>query len=133
MKKLHRWTVVLAASFLFFACLAVLTGCGGLLSGRNDASPDVIVLYDRGTAAADALPETYVTPETQLVETTAETEAGTETQAELEDGEGLVWITESGTKYHSSASCSKMKEPKQVTRDAAVADGYEPCKRCYGK
>ncbi len=133
MKKLRKWTAVLAASFLFSTCLAALTGCGGLLSGRNDASPDVIVLYESGTAAANEAPETYVTPETRPVETAAETEAEIEAQTEPENGEALVWITESGTKYHSSASCSKMKEPKQVTRDAAVADGYEPCKRCYGK
>ncbi len=51
-----------------------------------------------------------------------------------EEGENLVWVpVNGGTKYHKSASCSKMKNPMQVTCDTAIANGYEPCKRCYGK
>ena len=51
-----------------------------------------------------------------------------------EEGDDLVWVpVNGGTKYHKSATCSKMKEPMQVTRDTAIANGYEPCKRCYGK
>ena len=43
----------------------------------------------------------------------------------------MVWIPESGTKYHSKASCSGMKNPAQVTLDEAIAMGYTACKRCH--
>lgn len=44
----------------------------------------------------------------------------------------LVWIpTNGGTKYHSKSSCSNMKDPMQVTREHAEANGFTPCKRCY--
>jgi len=44
----------------------------------------------------------------------------------------LVWVpTNGGTKYHKSATCSKMKDPMQVSVDTAVANGYTACKRCY--
>jgi len=44
----------------------------------------------------------------------------------------LVWVpTNGGTKYHSSAGCSKMKDPKQVSKETAEENGYTPCKRCY--
>ena len=50
-----------------------------------------------------------------------------------EENEGdLVWVpTNGGTKYHSSAGCSNMKDPKQVSKETAEANGYTPCKRCH--
>lgn len=43
----------------------------------------------------------------------------------------LVWIPNSGSKYHSNSGCSGMKNPHQVSRSQAEARGYEPCKKCY--
>lgn len=51
--------------------------------------------------------------------------------AEETEGE-LVWVpTNGGTKYHSKPGCSNMKNPMQVSVETAVANGYEPCKKCY--
>ena len=43
----------------------------------------------------------------------------------------LVWIPNSGSKYHSNSGCSRMKNPTQVTRSQAEAMGYTPCSKCY--
>ncbi len=43
----------------------------------------------------------------------------------------MVWIPNSGSKYHSKSSCSNMKNPSHVTIDQAVSMGYGPCKKCY--
>lgn len=43
----------------------------------------------------------------------------------------MVWIPQSGSKYHSRSGCSNMKNPQQVTEEDAQNMGYEPCKRCY--
>lgn len=44
----------------------------------------------------------------------------------------MVWIpTNGGTKYHSNSSCSGMEEPKQVTKETAIASGYTACQRCF--
>lgn len=52
--------------------------------------------------------------------------------AEAETGSNLVWVpTNGGKKYHSKSSCSGMKDPIQVSKDTAVADGYTPCGKCY--
>ena len=49
-----------------------------------------------------------------------------------ETGGNLVWVpTNGGTKYHTKSSCSGMKDPIQVTEETAIANGYEPCKRCH--
>ncbi|MBQ7767593.1 MAG: MBL fold metallo-hydrolase [Oscillospiraceae bacterium] len=43
----------------------------------------------------------------------------------------MVWIPKTGKKYHSSSSCSNMKNPSKVTRSQAIQMGYDPCKKCY--
>ena len=43
----------------------------------------------------------------------------------------MVWIPNSGSKYHSHSGCSNMKNPKQVTKQEAENQGYESCKKCW--
>lgn len=43
----------------------------------------------------------------------------------------MVWISGSGKKYHSKSSCSNMKNPTQVTKEAAEKQGRTPCSKCY--
>ena len=45
--------------------------------------------------------------------------------------EQMVWIPQSGSKYHSNSSCSGMNNPTQITISEAQSMGYEPCKKCY--
>lgn len=44
--------------------------------------------------------------------------------------DSLVWIPNSGSKYHSTGACSNMKNPKQVTLSEAKRLGYTPCSKC---
>lgn len=44
---------------------------------------------------------------------------------------GMVWIPRTGSKYHSTATCSNMKNPSQATEEQAIAMGYERCKKCW--
>ena len=48
-----------------------------------------------------------------------------------DSSEELVWIPNSGTKYHSNPNCSNMKNPAQVTIEEAINRGYSACKKCY--
>lgn len=63
----------------------------------------------------------------ELVESIGNLE--TETQ-EARQGE-IVWISESGSRYHRKPSCSNMKTPKEIDKGEAERIGYTPCKRCY--
>ena len=58
-----------------------------------------------------------------------EIEESTEQSTEIK--EQMVWIPKSGSKYHSKASCSNMKDPSQVTKSEAEKRGYTPCKKCH--
>lgn len=47
------------------------------------------------------------------------------------ESEGMVWISESGEKYHSTSECSNMKNPWQVSESEALAQGRTPCEKCW--
>ena len=65
--------------------------------------------------------------ETEIGETTEASQ--TETMAG--DAEDIfVYVTESGSKYHSKPNCSDMKDPKKLSLAEAEALNYAPCKRC---
>ena len=53
------------------------------------------------------------------------------TPAQPQQQEVMVWISATGSKYHSRSSCSNMKNPSQVTLEQAQALGLTPCKKCY--
>ncbi len=63
-------------------------------------------------------------------ETNAQTEMQTESETQTEYVE-MVWIPNSGTKYHNDSSCSNMNSPREVPREEAEQMGYTPCKKCY--
>ena len=52
-------------------------------------------------------------------------------QAASSGASGYVWIPATGSKYHSSASCSGMHSPRQVSISQAISMGYSACKKCY--
>ena len=47
--------------------------------------------------------------------------------------EQQVWISATGSKYHSRPDCGNMNPSKAVEMpvDQAVAQGYEACKKCW--
>lgn len=51
-------------------------------------------------------------------------------QTERSNG-STVWVSKTGSKYHSDPNCSGMKSPSQLSRTEAESQGYTPCKRCY--
>lgn len=55
----------------------------------------------------------------------------TQSTPEVKAGGNMVWVPQSGSKYHSTSSCSGMKNPSQITKAEAESRGYTPCKRCY--
>ena len=51
-------------------------------------------------------------------------------QAAQQPQEQMVWIPKSGKCYHYNSSCSKMKNPTQVTISQAIKRGYKACSKC---
>ena len=85
----------------------------------------------------EALPEQSTQPEESTEAVAPVTTPAEEPVTQPEDptpsqtNEVMVWIPQSGSKYHSKAGCSGMENPTQVTKTEAESMGYEPCGRCY--
>ena len=45
---------------------------------------------------------------------------------------GQVYVTKTGSKYHSSPNCGRTKNASPIDLDEAIALGYEACQKCYG-
>ena len=43
----------------------------------------------------------------------------------------MVWIPNTGKRYHTNKKCSGMKNPSYVTIEEAIRRGFTPCKKCY--
>ncbi len=84
-----------------------------------------------------------VTEKQTQKQTVKETEKATQKQTEKQTVKqtvasnsgniSYVWLSATGSKYHSINNCGKMNPAKarQVTKDYAVSRGYGPCTKCY--
>ena len=93
-----------------------------------NVQPGITINYATGESSGS---QTDTTEKNTTVKTT---EKDTEKQTISQNGNvdnNLVWIPNSGSKYHARSNCSNMKNPRQVTQEEALQRGYEPCKKCY--
>lgn len=93
-----------------------------------NVQPGVTINYATGSSSGP-------TEETSSQEpTTSPSPAPTPTpepEVSVEQTSQMVWIPNSGSKYHSHSGCSNMKNPRQVTKEEAERLDYEPCKKCW--
>ena len=56
-----------------------------------------------------------------------------QTQAPTQPVGNMVWLSATGSKYHSRNNCGNMNpaNARQVTESDAVSQGYEKCKKCW--
>lgn len=87
-----------------------------------NVQPGITINYATGNSSGPS------SEETQAPTTTPDKDNSGENNV---SGGEMVWIPKSGTKYHSYAGCSNMKNPSQVTKEEAESRGYEPCKKCW--
>lgn len=86
-----------------------------------NVQPGISINYATGDSSGPSSSTTTITPSIEQDNTN-------DNQAASSD---MVWIPNSGSKYHSRSGCSNMKNPRQVTKQEAENEGYEPCKKCW--
>jgi len=86
-----------------------------------NVQPGITIYYSTGESSGPPVEEKTEPP---VVEDTPDDNAQSGNST-------MVWIPQSGSKYHSRADCSNMNNPSQVTKEEAESMGYEPCKRCH--
>lgn len=53
------------------------------------------------------------------------------TTTPTKESNNYVWVSRSGSKYHSYTGCIGMKNPSKIKKADAVSKGYTACKKCY--
>lgn len=91
-----------------------------------NVQPGITINYATGASSSS---QTVTTEKNTTVKTTEK--QTTSKNGNVDTDNNLVWIPNSGSKYHARSSCSNMKNPSQVTKEEAVQRGFEPCKKCY--
>lgn len=81
----------------------------------------------------ETTPATQGTENTNTSTTTNSTTSSSTTKRTTNTtAKEMVWIpTNGGEKYHRHSGCSKMKNPKQITKEEAIRQGFTPCGLCY--
>lgn len=134
---------------LMLMSVLLLTGCGSGISQEDLAaewedgyaqgkSDGYTVGYDEGFAAGasqtfmfqgEAVPKEEPVAEEQ--EPVQEPEPGPEDSTESSgSSEVIVYVTDTGTKYHQSWCSSLWNSSHEKTLSQAIAAGYGPCKNC---
>ncbi len=102
------------------------TGISWNVAPCNDYSPGDE--SDPGTQPADGIADEFGSDpgDAQYTE-------GTGAAASQTPQEEMVWLSATGSKYHSIPDCGNMNPDtaREVTLSQAEAQGYEPCKKCY--
>lgn len=61
----------------------------------------------------------------------AEEAQQTTEQTTTTEKEEMVWVSNTGSKYHSNPNCSNMRNPVKETLSDAKSRGLSPCSKCY--
>ena len=79
----------------------------------------------------ESLPDETETP-TSIPETEVSTPIP-ETEAPPSSSSSYVYISETGSKYHSISNCGRMNPAKasMITEDEAIRRGYSKCSKCF--
>ena len=107
---------------LLLCCMSV--GCVEVEKSGTDNDTKSVLENHVNTDDDDVTQKTTSTAKPKETETQ-------KPQNTTKPSEVMVWIPTSGSKYHSKAGCSNMKNPTQITKSQAEARGYEPCSRCH--
>ena len=108
-----------------------------LLSNAEITYKDLKKKEDERIAAEKKAEEERIAAEKKAEEERLAKEAEEAEQARLAAAaeeaaqEQMVWISKSGSCYHSKSSCSGMKDPWQVTLSKAKSMNKRACKKCY--
>lgn len=86
---------------------------------------------DKAAIAAEA--EAAKQAEVEAQQAAEESNQSDVVQQTQEPQEEMVWISATGSKYHSRSNCGQMDPSTswQLSVSEAEAQGYEPCKRCH--
>jgi len=108
----------------------------GLYSGYSrDLSRPLVDITDIDgiDSASAAYSESDSLSDTAKSYTSASSSSSSNASSDTDVSNEYVWITKSGSRYHTISNCSGMRKASKVTLKEAQAQGYKPCDDCYNR
>lgn len=111
----------------------------------NTTTPDGKTVNSNGALVISGTVQTKTTQNAAPANTSSATNGGSakkeattrlaqetsQSTATTNNKEQMVWVSRTGTKYHSDPNCSNMKNPSHKTLSEAESLGRTPCSKCY--
>ena len=142
MRKIAVWILAVVIAFSVIACLGTYED-----SPSNSSEATSTQTTSESTVQSETSSESFTSSKTTVTSSKAQSTSSkntsstvsknsqssvTTTPSKPTNTDALVWVpTNGGKKYHSKSSCSNMKNPRQVTKQTAINEGFGPCGRCY--
>lgn len=98
---------------------------------RTDLQGDILCSSDGETVTFQVSKNADIDVFSGIGPNSTEPQSAPESEIASEPSGNLVWIPQSGSKYHSNPNCNNMQNPTQVTEEEARNMGYTPCKKCH--
>ena len=108
----------------------------GIQVYRTDEQGTIIASSDGSTISWNVDPCNDYTAGDESISTEGNLTGDSLAEATEEPASGseqMVWISATGSKYHSIPDCGNMNPDKayQEPVSQALEEGYEPCKKCF--
>ena len=97
----------------------------------SSSAPSVVSVNKKGKITARRTGKATITAKVNGVKSSGSSSQTSASGSSSAGGSRYVWIPATGSKYHSHASCSGMRSPRQVSVSQAISMGYSACKKCY--
>ena len=100
----------------------------------NTQLTDLQEKYDTLSAENEELKSQVSSLQTKASSTSSSSSSSTSSSSLSNDsGGGMVWLSATGSKYHSIPDCGNMNPntARQVSRSSAEAQGYDACSKCW--
>lgn len=103
------------------------------ISSRDKTGNTTIYLKDTNADVSSKSIKVTVEDKKAIAEAKKKAEEAQQTteQTTTTEKEEMVWVSNTGSKYHSNPNCSNMRNPVQRTLSYAKSRGLSPCSKCY--
>lgn len=99
----------------------------------NTQLTDLQGKYDTLSAENEELKSQVSSLQTKASSTSSSSSSTSSFSSSNDSSGGMVWLSATGSKYHSIPDCGNMNpnNARQVSRSSAEAQGYDACSKCW--
>ena len=99
----------------------------------NTQLTDLQGKYDTLSAENEELKSQVSSLQTKASSTSSSSSSTSSSSSSNDSGGGMVWLSATGSKYHSIPDCGNMNpnNARQVSRSSAESQGYDACSKCW--